>query len=662
MGLNLVEIISLIAGVIGILGFVGQVFSKRKDNKQKKEKWITEVCDSVSEVSQSMGIGQLDLVLNSIYDQMNGKERLDVNPNRSLTSNDDKIKKAETKIEVLLNSSPVSKSITESFKRQLEDILCQYQVCRNDLGIIVDLCEAKEYAEVLTILRRKETPISEDLQGAISSAGSAHENSFPFNHTGFIMDVIGIRFVDSQIPDYSEMANQLMNRLQETVTSNSASLTFGADRRYKHHGSPDALYEKAEEYYAEMKYEEAFEWYMKSAALVEHQLLGIQDVGGELPHDRNLGNAYFRLAECYEKGEGCMKDSKKAADNYYKAAKLGLAIAEYRLGCCYEYGVGREADFSHAVAYYNSSAEKGYAEALYKMGLCFWNGWCRKEDRHQSHELFEKAAEKGCVSAQQSLSTICYLGGNLENSLKWAKIAADNEDNDGMGYYGFLLWARGSEESDYMPWLLKSAEGGNVFSQFNVGVHSLGREQLGMYCSGFADECPESEHSSEAERWFRMAANSGDCASMYILGMFYLRKNKDRMAAESLFAESLGLGFKWANYGLGIIKYYLVHNSEAREFFENAWKEGNPFAGDYLKQMYLLGLGVIKDEHEASSYKNSTFELACEWFLSKTDKQLSALKQSYVPPFDRQFYDDPDSDSTCQKVIDSTLMEYIRRY
>ena len=643
MELNLVEIVSLVAGVIGIVGFVWQVFSKKNENRRKKEEWVKDVCTSVSEVSQGMGIGQLDSLLSNIYDLVNGKEGLEGNPNLNLISNDQYINKALTKIEILLNNSPVSKSIIESFQGQLKDLLNQYQICRNDLGVIVDLCEAKDFDEVKAIVERKDTHISEDLRGAIASAGSAHGDSIPFDRTGFISDMIGIRFVDSQIPDYSEMINQLMSRLQETVSSNAVSLSLDADRRYDHHGSSDALFEKAEEYYARKKYKEAFEWYTKAAA-------------------QDMGEAYFRLAECFEKGEGCTKDPMKAADYYSLATKKGLAISEYRLGLCYEYGIGRAPDFPHAISYYDSSAKKGYAEAQYRMGLCYWHGWSRNENKDESCRLIKEAAEKGCVDAQRCFSAICYLKGELEESLRWARVAADNGDVDAMGYYGYLLMAKGVEKSDYMPWLTKSAEGGNVYSQFNLGIFYLGKKNLGLYCAGLADECPETEQSSEAQRWFEMAAVSGDPASQYILGMFYLRKNRNRNEAESLFDKALGQGFKWANFGLGIIKFHIAHNSEAREHLENAWIEGNPYAGNYLKQMYRSGFGVIMDNEHAYYYESSAVKLACEWFLSKTDKQLSALKQSYVPPFDRQFYDDPDSDSTCQKVIDSTLMEYIRRY
>lgn len=664
MELNFVEIISLVAGIIGIVAFVGQVFGKRQEKKRKKEEWVKEICDSLSEVSLGMGIGQLDLVLSSIYDHVNREVGLESDLNLSLVSNDRNIEKALAKIEVQLNSSPVPKSISESFRGQLTEVLNQYKICRDDLGVIVDLCKANDFAEVKAIVERKDSRISEDLRGAIASAVSAQGDSIEFDRVGLISDIIGIRFVDSQIPDYSEMTNQLRRRMEDTVLSNSISLSLNSDRRYGRHGSPDALYEKAEEFYAQKMYKEAFEWYTKAAVLVEHQLLGGQDDEGGLPHGQNLGNAFFRLAECYENGEGCSKDPKKAADYYSEAARQGLAIAEYRLGLCYEYGLGRNRDYSHALPYYSSSAEKGYVLALFKMGQCYWQGSSRNEDRERARLLFEEAAEKGHVMAQTMLSALCYLGGDIENSMKWAKMAADNEDVDGMGYYGYLLMTGGAEESDYMPWLIKSARRGNVFSQFNLGVLCLGEENLGKYCSGFADECPETEQSSEAEKWFKMAAGPryGDPASKYILGMFNLRKNKDMMMAESLFDEALGLGFKWAHFGLGIIKYHMVHNSEAREHFENAWKEGHPFAGDYLKEMYRSGFGVTKDPDRANYYKNSAVKLACDWFLSKSDKQLSALKQICVPPFDRQFNDDPDSDSTCQKVIDSTLMEFIRRY
>lgn len=614
MGLNVFEIVSLFAGVFGVAIGVWQLFTRRNDIKDKKKNWVKQACDGISDISRIMGIGKMDRVLRTIHVQLTQKDGPDGTLHDLINTNNESFNEAKAKMEVILNNAPVSTNITKSFGHQINDILDQYLVCRDDLSAIVALCDAREYADVNRILDERGMSISDDLRGAIVSAGSAHGDVIPFDLASFISDVIGIRFVDSQIPDYSEQMNQLKSRLQETVSSNLVSLSKDKNSRdYIRHGSPEAQLEKAEEYYYNKDYDEAFTWFMKAAA-------------------QNKDVAYFRLGECYEKGEGCTKNLKKAADNYQRAADLGLAIAEYQMGMCYEFGRGRETDTTLAYSYYNRSAGKEYNEALYKMGLCYWFGRSGEVDKQKSRQFMERAAQKGCILAQRDLSTLFYLDGDLEKSAQWAKAAADNNDVDGMGYYGYLLMISGAEKNDYLPWLTKSAEGGNPLSQFDLGVIYLGEKNLGLYSAGYADEFPETEQSSEAQKWFKMAAESGDPASQYLLGMFYLRKNKELKAAEISFEQALGNGFMWAHFGLGIIQFHMVHNSEAREHLENAWNEGNPFAGDYLRQMYLLGFGVAKDRARAYYYQSSAVYLACKWLLSKSDKQLADLKQWCVPP------------------------------
>ena len=633
-------IVAPITGLIAILGAFSKLFSKRRETVQKKEKWVTDVCNNVRTISQAMGIGQMDYVLNIVYDYIHGKSALFGNPSNSLFENNKVIAKAKAEIEGLLNNSSVPKAVIESFREKMETALSEYRICRDDLGVIIDLCEVVDYANVKAIVSEAGDKISDELREAIEASCNSSRS---FKCADFLSDVMGIRFVDGQIPDYSVKMNSLISWLQETVLSNSINLSEDNDRRYKRHASPESLYEKAEKQFDEKNYKNAIKWYQQAS-------------------NRGSGEASFKLGECYERGIGCSQNLEKAADSYLTAAGQGLAIAMYRIGKCYEEGRGRERNLADAVYYYEQSAQKGFAEALFRMGLCYWRGEFRNIDKRKARRFIEDAAKRGHIDAQRSLSALKYLDGDIDSSMKWAKSAAENGDVEGMGYYGYWLMYKGADKSEYLFWLKKSAEGGCVISQFNLGLFYLGENDLGLYCEGDADACPITDAIPKAYKWFKKAATSGDAASQFVMGMLELRNNKDRKAPEEWFLRSLGNGFSWAHFGLGIIKDRDIHYSEAREHFEVAWDAGNPSSWRYLTYYYSHGvIGVGQDKELASFYQNAKRMLACEWFLSDP-KNLSADPLSwYVPPFDRQFYDNPSDDSTTERVVRSSMLTFMRK-
>ena len=639
---RIIEIVSLVAGIVTIVGAISAFFSNRKKSVEKKKKWMADVFIRLRTISQAMGIGQLDYVLNRIYDSVQGKSVQIVNPNYDLIDNNKVIETARSEIEGLLNNSPVSNSIIQAFRSRLEDILDQYRFLRNDLGLLVDLCEVDDYTKVQFAVEEAKDRISDQLRGAIDAS---YDSSIIFDRALFLKDVIGIRFVDGEFPDYSLRINSLIGWLQETVLSNSSVLSDITDRRYKHHASPEALYEKAEDLFDKQNYKEAFKWY-------------------QIASNRGSGNASFMLGECYEKGLGCLPEPEKAADSYFSAAGKGLPIAMYRIGKCYEEGFGRERNLADAIYYYDHAAKKGYVEAIYKMGLCYWHGnEFRDKNKDEARRLIEIAAEEGHIEAQRSLSTLCYLGGDADASMQWAKKAAENGDAEGMGYYGYWLMIKGAEKSEYLFWLKKSAEGGCVFSQFNLGLYYMGGTEFGMYCGGYADDCPESESTSKAYRWFKKAAVLGDAASQYVIGMFELRKNRDRKAAEEWFEKALGKGFMWTHFGLGCMEHQESHYSDAKDHFEKAWDEGNPNSGWPLWFYYSTGVvGIGKDHDLASFYNNARFSLTCEWFVSATQDPAFDLLSWYIPPFDRHFFDVPTKDSTSERVIRGSMLAFMRQY
>ena len=634
-----VLLVTLLAGVVTIASALGQAMSRKKESRQKKKEWVASVCNSVRTISRAMGIGELDLILNSIRDGVLGRTWLDSNPNHSIISNDDVIDQANLEIDALLNDRMVSKNVIDSFRKKLSDIIKEYRICRNDLGVVVDLCEANSFDEVQAIVNEAGDRVSEDLLDAIDATCRRLDLFVP---SDFILDVIGLRFVDSRIPDYKKQADDLANSFQEAVLTTKNGTSSGTDdRRYKIHSSSEAMFEKAERCSETGNYEKAFEWYVKAS-------------------NYGLREAFYKLGECYEIGEGCPKNPEKAKENYEIAAEGGLPIAEYRLGRCYEEGYGCDPNPADAAYYYQRSADSGYPASIYRLGLVYWHGMARVADGKEAFRLIDIAAQKGCIEAQRSLSALYYLENDLNASMEWAKTAAENGDVEGMGYYAYLLMKKGSDERDFLPWLTKSAEYGSTISQFNLGLFFMGEKELGMYCGGFADKCPKTPKSTIAYQWFGKAAMSGDAASQFVTGMFELRKNTNREAAKDWFEKAVGNGFRWASFGIGLLNHQIPHYSEAREQFERSWEEGNPLCGYYLRLYRLNGLGCAVDRDLAASFKMKCDRMICNWFLSDPRNQSIDPTKWYVPPFDRQFFKDKPLVTTCDIVKDSCYMTYIR--
>ncbi len=73
--------------------------------------------------------------------------------------------------------------------------------------------------------------------------------------------------------------------------------------------------------------------------------------------------AQYFLGFMYEKGEGVLKDSTKAAEWLQKSAEQGNAKAQYLLGIMHANGEGVPKDYSKAAGWYQKAAEQGNADA-----------------------------------------------------------------------------------------------------------------------------------------------------------------------------------------------------------------------------------------------------------------------------------------------------------
>ena len=103
--------------------------------------------------------------------------------------------------------------------------------------------------------------------------------------------------------------------------------------------------------YSDKKYEQAIYWWQKAA-------------------DAGDSGAQYRLAICYQNGNGVVKDIEKAVYWWQKAAGAGDSDAQYRLAFCYLKGDGVEKDVEKAVYWCQKAADAGNSGAEYMLELC----------------------------------------------------------------------------------------------------------------------------------------------------------------------------------------------------------------------------------------------------------------------------------------------------
>ena len=130
-------------------------------------------------------------------------------------------------------------------------------------------------------------------------------------------------------------------------------------------------------------------------------------------------------AENYFYGwNGYTKNKNRAVQLYHEAATNGNVLAQYRLACCYENGDGVQSDLNSAKKWYATAAANGHsgsefklakldgssydskdAQDFYQRGNEYFYGWNgRAVDKEIARQLYVKAANLGHVGAHNQLA------------------------------------------------------------------------------------------------------------------------------------------------------------------------------------------------------------------------------------------------------------------
>jgi hypothetical protein len=294
-------------------------------------------------------------------------------------------------------------------------------------------------------------------------------------------------------------------------------------------------------------------------------------------HDSKAEMRWYRVAAEQGDAEGqCLL----ARDLYGLAATTGfMATTENRNDLLAE----KTAEEREALGWARKSAAQGYPPGEELMGDIYGGNYGVDRDDAAARSWYEKAAQHGDAQAQFELAH-CYESGrgvaaDATEATRWYEKAA----------------AQGHVDAKQALWRMKSAAAARAAPQ-------PGDEEL---AKGRA-----TEDENEARRWYRAAADKGNAAAQYELGIsflnygvaaeFYSAMNVPNYPSQSKKNRDIRQGLAWirksAEQGYADAQFELAQNlaagenvdkdvAQARGWYEKAAVQGHAKAQEALAKM-----------------------------------------------------------------------------
>ena len=300
--------------------------------------------------------------------------------------------------------------------------------------------------------------------------------------------------------------------------------------------SAEECYLKANRFYNNKEYDQAFSWGQKAA-------------------DQGHAEAQCFLGHLYESGYGVKKDYVKAFECYQIAADQGFVPAQYIVGGKYMQGLGVKVNYDKGVEWLQKAAENGYDQAQFSLGILYERGFGVGKDITKAIDWYQKAANQGNEDAKKNLASLQKKNVGGKNAVEQSSVSqtesADECYKKGKEYF---------DKKDYkhaIKWYQKAANQGHAIAQVNLGT---------MYINGYGIE----RDYSKAIEWYQKAADQGYATAQHNLGSIY-------------------------RIGYGVEKDY----AKAFEWYHKAANQGLADAQNALGFMYANGLGIEKDYEKA---------------------------------------------------------------
>ena len=143
-----------------------------------------------------------------------------------------------------------------------------------------------------------------------------------------------------------------------------------------------------------------------------------------------LPRAWWRLAQCHERGWGRSADKRQAADWYRRAAEAGFAYAQTAYGLALQRGDGVERDPVTGAGWFGRAALAGDSNAALALARAYEAGVGVERDTVRAAQWMQHAADRRNPAAQIGLAQ-WYLSGQLVErsplyAYAWAQVAAES--------------------------------------------------------------------------------------------------------------------------------------------------------------------------------------------------------------------------------------------
>ena len=234
----------------------------------------------------------------------------------------------------------------------------------------------------------------------------------------------------------------------------------------------------------------------------------------------------------------------------------------YNLATCYEYGLGTNKDSIQAFDRYLKAAKKGHIMAMNKVAQCYAIGYGTVQSTEESSKWFEKSLRKGSAEELLEVGWQYEIGNRLIQNYAQA-----------------------------MKCYTTAAEKGLVAAQMKLGD---------CYLTG---TCGAQKNTTDAAKWYQMAANQGDGEATEIL---QLLSNKPTSRDINRW-EQTGDKYYYGNYGVKI------DYAEAIKWYRKAALMGHAYAQNDFGVCYGLGRGFNEDDVEAVKWYRKSAAQGCKY-------------------------------------------------
>lgn len=290
-----------------------------------------------------------------------------------------------------------------------------------------------------------------------------------------------------------------------------------------------------------------------------------------------------------------------AAEELQRCASKGNLEAICFLAELYLKGFGVPKDPDQAFKLFSEAEQKGSKYATIAIGEFYMNGEIVEQDRAEGYRRLIDGYNHLKVPVIAGELALCYyLDEEYENALKYARLAADAEEEVGYLILG-NLYLHGlcveQDNSKAFEYFMQSAAQGNFTASNQIGW---------MYSEG----CGVEENPEQAFFWYNESAQKGHPRGMNNLAYCYQKGygvTQDFEKAAEWYKKSADLGI--VESMIELADYYeevLVDYKKAKVWVEKAAEAGNAEAINRLGVIYL---DREKNYNEAIKCFNRAIEL-----------------------------------------------------